>query len=59
MKPMDFDELFNRRVILSELEACLNDDYTIEAPGITEVQTETSVVAEVFQKIRHTSGWSG
>ena len=50
MKPMDVDKLFNIRVIISELEASLNGDYAVEASGITEVQTETSVVAEVAQK---------
>ena len=41
MKPMYVDELFNRRVIISELEARLKDDYAIYASGITEGQTET------------------
>ena len=50
MKPMDIDELFNRRVVISELEACLNDDDAIDASGITEGQTETEIVAEVVQK---------
>ena len=35
MKPIDVDELFNRRVIINELEARLNDDYEIDASGIT------------------------
>ena len=30
MEPIDVDELFNRRVIISELEASLNDDDTID-----------------------------
>ena len=50
MKPMDVDELFNRRVIISELEAHFNDDNSIDASGITYIQTETLVVAEVVQK---------
>ena len=41
MKPMDVDEFFNIRVIISELDALLNDDDVIDASGITEVQTET------------------
>ena len=40
MKPIDVDEFFNRRVIIIELEASLNDDDEIEAPGITEEQIE-------------------
>ena len=43
MKPLYVDELFNRRVIISELKARLNDDDVIDASGITEVQTETAV----------------
>ena len=35
MEPIDVYELLNRRFILSELEENLNDDYAIEAPGIT------------------------
>ena len=31
MKPIDIDEFFNRRVILSELEASLKDDVEIDA----------------------------
>ena len=50
MKPIDVDELFNRRVIISELEYSLNDDNTIDTSFIKEVQKETSVVAEVVQK---------
>ena len=50
MKPMDLDKLFNRRVIISELEASFHYDYEIGASGITEVQTETAVVAELLWK---------
>ena len=50
MKPMDVDELFNRRVIISELESRWNNDYAIDASGINEGQTETSVVSEVVKK---------
>ena len=49
MKPMDGDKSFNRRVIISELGAHLNDDDTIGASGITEVQIETAVVAKVVK----------
>ena len=47
IKPMDVDELLNRRVIRSELESSLNDDDEIDASGITEGQKEASFVAEV------------
>ena len=50
MKPIDVDKLLNRRVITSELGARLSDDGAIDASGIIEGQTETSVVAEVVQK---------
>ena len=36
MTPIDIDELFNRRVIISKLEASFNDDDTIDSSGITE-----------------------
>ena len=49
-EPIDVDKLFNRRVIISELETILNDYDAIDALGITKVQKETSVVAEVVQK---------
>ena len=52
MKPMDGDKSFNRRVIISKLEASLNDDDEIDASGITEVQIETVVVAEVVQWVK-------
>ena len=42
---MDVDELFNRRVIISELEVCLNDDYSIDASGFIKGQISTAVVA--------------
>ena len=51
MKPMYVDKFFNRRVIISELEAHLNDYDAIDASGITEVQIETEVVTEVLQKL--------
>ena len=50
MKPMDVDELLNIRVIISELEARLNDDDEIDASGITESQIEIVVVAELAQQ---------
>ena len=50
MKPIYVDELFNRRVIISELEASLKDDGSIDASFITQGQTETEVVAEVVKK---------
>ena len=50
MKPIHADELFNRRVIISELESSFNNDDAIDTSGITEVQTETAVVTELVQK---------
>ena len=50
MKTIDVDELLNIRVIISEVVSSLNNDGEIESSGITEVQTETSVVAEVVWK---------
>ena len=50
MKPIDVDKFFNTRFIIIELEVSLDDDDAIDALGITEVQTETSVVAELVQK---------
>ena len=47
---MGVDELFNRRVITSELEASLNDDDEIDTSGITEGQIETAAVVEVVQR---------
>ena len=45
-KPIDIDEFLNRRDIIPESEASFNDDDAIDASGIAEFQTETSVVAE-------------
>ena len=50
MKPIGVDELFNIRVIISELEYSLNDDDTIDASWITKYQTETAVVAGLVIK---------
>ena len=38
-EPIDVDKLFNRRVIISELETSLNDYDAIDASGITEGKT--------------------
>ena len=40
MKPIDVDELFNRRVIISQLEYILNDDDTIDTSVVPEVETK-------------------
>ena len=37
MKPIDVDELFNRRLIISESESSLNDDDAIDASGSTDI----------------------
>ena len=50
IKPIDVDDLFNIRFIMSELEASFNDNDTFNSSGITEGQTEAEVVEEVLQK---------
>ena len=50
VKPIDVDELFNRRIIISKLGDILNDYYAIEASGIIEGQTETAVFFNVVKK---------
>ena len=50
MKPIYVDELFNIRAIIRKLEDYFNDFDAIVASGITQVQTETEVVAELVQK---------
>ena len=54
MKPIDVDKLFNRRIIISELESSLNDDDAIDTSVVTEGQTEASVVAELVQEADRT-----
>ena len=46
MIPIGVDELFNIRVIISELEDSLNDDDTIDASGIPEAKQKQ----QLFQK---------
>ena len=36
MKPIYVDELFNRKVIINELESSLNDDDAIDASVVPE-----------------------
>ena len=50
MKSIGVDELFNRRVIISELEASFNDDDAIDLSGIIGEKLETPVVSEVLIK---------
>ena len=50
MKLMDVDELFNKRVIIIELEACFNDDYAIEAPWITKVKKKHQLLQKYSKK---------
>ena len=50
MRHMNVDKLFNIRVIISEFEACFDDDDEIEASGITEGQTETEFVEKVAKR---------
>ena len=40
MKPIDDDKLFNRKVIIDELESDLNDYDKTEASSVTEVVQE-------------------
>ena len=39
VKPIDVDELFNIRVIISELESSLGDDSAIDTSVVPEVKT--------------------
>ena len=39
IKPIYFDELFNRRVVIRELESSLNDDDSIDASLVVEGET--------------------
>ena len=45
MKHIDVDELFNRRVIISELAYNLNDDDAIDSYVVQKGETESLVVA--------------
>ena len=47
MKNIDVYESFNRKVIISVLEASFNDYDVIDASVVTEVKTETAVFVEV------------
>ena len=47
LKPIDVDEFFNRKVIISDLVSSLNSDDAIYASIVTVDRTEESVVAEV------------
>ena len=50
LKPIDVDEFFNRKVIISDLVSSLNSDDAIYASIVTVDRTEESVVAEVENK---------
>ena len=50
LKPIDVDEFFNRKVIISDLVSSLNSDDVIYASIVTVDRTEESVVAEVENK---------
>ena len=49
MKPVDVDEILNRRIIISELGSSLNNDDAIYASVVTKAETEASAVSEVSQ----------
>ena len=48
IKTVDVYESFNRKVIISVLEASLNDYGVIDASGVTEGKTETAVFVELL-----------
>ena len=56
IKPIDVGELFNRRIIICELESGLNDYDAIYISVVAKGETESSVVAEVVQEAFGTVG---
>ena len=53
--PIDFVELFNRKVIINELESSLNNYNKPESSVVAEDETEALVVAEVVQEDGYTN----
>ena len=51
MKHIDVDELFNRRVITSELESSLIDDDVIDASVVKYGKKKESIVEEVHIEV--------
>ena len=45
MKTIGVDELFNKRVIIRELESSLNDDDAIDASVVSERETEAYIIS--------------
>ena len=56
IKLIDVSELFNRRIIIRELESGLNDYDAIYISVVAKGETESSVVAEVVQEAFGTVG---
>ena len=50
MKPIYVDELFNRRVIISELGSCLKQNDTIGASVVADVVPEDASVSTKIKK---------
>ena len=50
MKPIDYDNFFNIKVIIIEMEYSSNDDEAIKSSVVPEVETGASVVSEVVQE---------
>ena len=49
IKTIQVSKLFNRRIIISELGASLNDDDAIDASGITEVQKFNQLLQNYYE----------
>ena len=49
MKSIDYDNFFNKKVIIIEMEYSSNDDEAIKSSVVSEVETGASVVSEVVQ----------
>ena len=51
MKNIDVDELFNSRIIMSELEYSLNDDDKIDASGFTEEKHKHHLLQKYYKNL--------
>ena len=50
---MDVDEFFNIKVIISELESCLNGGDVIDTSVIIEVQIKHQMLEKYYKKKTH------
>ena len=50
IKPIDVDDLFNKRIIIRELESSLNDDGAIYTSIVEDDKIEASVVVYLVQE---------